>query len=51
MFFRVVLFVWDFVLDLTVISRMTDDEKDLEILLLRQQLGTPRVKCGQFKVT
>jgi hypothetical protein len=38
MFFRVILFVWDFVLDLAAISRMTDDEKDLEILLLRQQL-------------
>lgn len=38
MFFRVVLFVWDFVLDLAAISRMTADEKALEILLLRQQL-------------
>jgi hypothetical protein len=38
MFFRVILFVWDFVLDLVAVSRMTDDEKDLEILLLRQQL-------------
>ena len=38
MFFRVILFIWDFVLDLAAVSRMTDDEKDLEILLLRQQL-------------
>lgn len=38
MFFRVILFVWDFVLDLVAISRMTNDDKDLEILLLRQQL-------------
>jgi hypothetical protein len=38
MFFRVMLFVWQFVLDLVVVIRMTDDEKDLEILLLRQQL-------------
>jgi hypothetical protein len=38
MFFRMILFVWDFVLDLAAVSRMTDDEKDLEILLLRQQL-------------
>lgn len=38
MFFRVMLFVWSFVLDLAAISRMADDEKDLEILLLRQQL-------------
>lgn len=38
MFFRVILFVWDFVLDLAAVSRMMGDEKDLEILLLRQQL-------------
>jgi putative transposase len=38
MFFRMILFVWDLVLDLAAISRMADDEKDLEILLLRQQL-------------
>ena len=38
MFFRVILFIWDFVLDLAAVSRMTDDEKDSEILLLRQQL-------------
>jgi hypothetical protein len=37
-FFRVMLFVWQFVLDLFAVMRMTDDEKDLEILLLRQQL-------------
>jgi len=38
MFFRIVLFVWEFVLDLVTVMRMTDDEKDLEIMLLRQQL-------------
>jgi hypothetical protein len=38
MFFRVTLFVWRFVLDLIAMARMTDDEKDLEIMLLRQQL-------------
>jgi putative transposase len=38
MFFRVMLFVWQFVLDLVAVLRMTDDEKDLEIMLLRQQL-------------
>lgn len=38
MVFRMVLFIWEFVLDLAAVSRMTDDEKDLEILLLRQQL-------------
>jgi putative transposase len=37
-FFRVMLFVWQFVLDLVAVLGMTDDEKDLEILLLRQQL-------------
>jgi len=38
MFFRVTLFVWQFVLDLVAVTRLADDEKDLEILLLRQQL-------------
>jgi hypothetical protein len=38
MFFRVLLFVWQFMLDLVAVMRMTDDEKDLEIMLLRQQL-------------
>lgn len=36
--FRLVLFAWAFVLDLAAISRLTKDEKDLEIMLLRQQL-------------
>jgi len=30
--------VWQFLLDLVAVLRMTDDEKDLEIMLLRQQL-------------
>jgi hypothetical protein len=38
MFFCVMLFVWQFVLDLVAVMRMTGDEKDLEIMLLRQQL-------------
>jgi len=38
MFYRVVMFLWGFVLDLTALMGMTDEEKDLEILLLRQQL-------------
>jgi hypothetical protein len=38
MFFRVMMFVWEFVLDLVAVMRMTNDEKDIEILLLRQQL-------------
>jgi putative transposase len=38
MFFRTILFVWEFLLDVLAVSRLTDDEKDLEILLLRQQL-------------
>ncbi len=38
MVFQVILFVWAFVLDVTAVSRMTDNAKDLEILLLRQQL-------------
>ena len=32
------MFVWEFVLDLSAVMRMTGDEKDLEIMLLRQQL-------------
>jgi putative transposase len=36
--FRMLLFVWAFILDLVAISRMASDEKDLEILLLCQQL-------------
>ncbi|MBN1201898.1 MAG: helix-turn-helix domain-containing protein [Anaerolineae bacterium] len=38
MFFQVVMFVWQFVLDLVAVLGMTDNEKDLEIMLLRQQL-------------
>src|SRR5574341_1505392 len=38
MFFRVVLFLWEFLLDVAAISRRTESEKDLQILLLRQQL-------------
>jgi putative transposase len=38
MFFRVVMFVWELMLDLVAVMRMTDDEKDIEIMLLRQQL-------------
>jgi hypothetical protein len=38
MFFRVMLVVWQFLLDLVAVLRMTDDEKDLEIMLLRQRL-------------
>ena len=55
MFFRVLLFVWQFVLDLAAVMRMTDDEKDLEIMLLRQQLRIverkqargPHIPCWQ----
>ncbi len=38
MAFRALLFAWEFLLDVLAVSRMTDDEKELEILLLRQQL-------------
>ena len=37
MFFRVMLFVWEFALDCLAVMRMTADEKDWEIMLLRQQ--------------
>lgn len=35
MFFQIVLFVWQFMLDLVAVMRMADDKKDLEIMLLR----------------
>ena len=35
MFFQIVLFVWQFMLDLVAVFGMADDEKDLEIMLLR----------------
>ena len=38
MFFCVMLFVWQFMLDLLAVMQMTNDEKDAEIVLLRQQL-------------
>src|SRR5438094_7999625 len=38
MFFQLVLFGWLFVLDLAAVSRLTDSAKDLEIMVLRQQL-------------
>jgi hypothetical protein len=38
MFFRIVLFIWESVLDVAAVCRLTEGERDLEILLLRQQL-------------
>ncbi|WP_119071287.1 hypothetical protein [Aggregatilinea lenta] len=38
MFFRIVLFVWEFVLDVAATSRLTAGKKDLELLLLHEQL-------------
>jgi hypothetical protein len=32
------MFLWGFVLDLAALGGITEDEKDLEILLLQQQL-------------
>lgn len=37
MAFRVVLFVWEVLIDVLAVSRLGDEEKELEILLLRQQ--------------
>jgi hypothetical protein len=37
-FFQMVLLVWMFILDLAAMCRLSVEEKDLEILLLRQQL-------------
>ena len=38
MVFRMILFTWEFMMDLVSISGMGSEEKDLEIMLLRQQL-------------
>jgi hypothetical protein len=38
MFFHLMMCFWSFILDLAAISRLTGGERDLEILLLRQQL-------------
>ncbi len=38
MVYQIILFVWEFMMDIASISGMGSDEKDLEILLLRQQL-------------
>lgn len=37
-FFRVVPFLWEFLLAMAAISRLTESEKDFQILQLRQQL-------------
>ena len=47
MFFRIVLLIWEFVLDVAAVSRLADGEKDLEILLLRQQLRIVERKQGR----
>ena len=39
MFYQVLVFLWSFLLDLVVVSRMKASDKDLEIVLLRQQLA------------
>lgn len=38
MVFRVVLYLWEFLMDVLAVSRLSDEEKELEILLLRPQL-------------
>jgi hypothetical protein len=38
MAFRWILFLWSFILDLAAVSRSAEDDKDLEIMLRRQQL-------------
>jgi hypothetical protein len=38
MVFRVILFLWEFLMDVLAVSRLSDEEKELELLLLRQQL-------------
>jgi hypothetical protein len=36
MVFRVILFLWEFLKDVLAVSRLSDEEKELEFLLLRQ---------------
>ena len=38
MVFRIILFVWEFMMDIATVRGMGSDEKDLELLILRQQL-------------
>ncbi len=38
MCFRWILFLWSFLLDLAAVSRLAENDKDMEIMLLRQQL-------------
>jgi hypothetical protein len=38
MVFRVILFMWEFLIDVLAVSMLSDEEKELELLLLRQQL-------------
>ena len=38
MIFQIILYVWEFMMDIVSVAGMGSDEKDLEILLLRQQL-------------
>ncbi len=35
---RIMLFAWEFVLDMAAVGQSAEGEKDLEILLLRQSL-------------
>ncbi len=55
MIFRWILCLWSFILDVAAVSRLTEDDKDLEIMLLRQQLRIverkqprgPSIPCWQ----
>jgi urease gamma subunit len=38
MVFRVLLFLWEFLMDVLAVSRLSEDEKELELLVLRQRL-------------
>ena len=38
MVYRVVLFLWEFLMDVLAVSRLSEDEKELELVVLRQQL-------------
>ncbi len=55
MAYQILLFFWTFVMDIAAVSRLTTEAKDIEILLLRQQLRIverkqqrgPQIPCWQ----
>jgi len=40
MVFQMVLFLWEFLMDVLAVSRLSDEEKDLELLLYDSSCGS-----------